>query len=38
MTRKWRSKSDVMGSVSLLLIDEAHLLNTEERGISIFKM
>jgi ATP-dependent DNA helicase HFM1/MER3 len=32
MTRKWRQNAHLIGQISLILIDEAHLLNTEERG------
>jgi ATP-dependent DNA helicase HFM1/MER3 len=33
-TRKWRQNSKLISQVSLILIDEAHLLNTEDRGMN----
>jgi ATP-dependent DNA helicase HFM1/MER3 len=32
ITRKWRDNISLISRISLILIDEVHLLNTEERG------
>ena len=35
LTRRWRDKSSLVLDIALILIDEVHLLNTEERGATL---